>query len=79
MDESEGGASSFMRRHTVLILVLLSAKTLCSWVVQDASSAAQAGESFDLQHLWPLLVLASVLIIGSIIRRRMILNSKAPF
>jgi uncharacterized membrane protein YdjX (TVP38/TMEM64 family) len=50
--------------------------TLYSWVVQDASSAARAGEDFNLQHLWPLLVLATLLIIGGIVRRRMILNSK---
>lgn len=52
--------------------------TLYSWVVQDASSAARTGESFDLQHLWPLLVLATLLIIGGMVRRWMILRSKPP-
>jgi len=52
--------------------------TLYSWVVQDASSAAQAGEGFDLQNLWPLLVLATLLIVGGIVRRHMIIRSKLP-
>jgi len=58
------------------VLGLVVKWTLYSWVVQDASSAAQAGEGFDLHNLWPLLVLAILLIIGGIVRRRMIIKSK---
>ncbi len=51
--------------------------TMYCWVIQNASSAARADEGFDLQHLWPLLVLATLLLIGGIVRRRMIISSKS--
>jgi uncharacterized membrane protein YdjX (TVP38/TMEM64 family) len=63
---------------TAAVLGLGIKWTLYSWVIQDASSAAQAGEGFDLKNLWPLLVLATLLIIGGIVRRRMIIKSKPP-
>jgi uncharacterized membrane protein YdjX (TVP38/TMEM64 family) len=46
------------------------------WVLQDASEAAQSAEGFGLSDLWPLLGLAVLLLLGGVLRRRMILKSR---
>lgn len=53
--------------------------SLYCWVIYGTTNAAQADERIGLLSLWPLLVLALLLIIGSFARQRLLArNSKTP-